>query len=62
MLSSVEALAAALYIVGEKEQAAGVLAKIGWGIRFLEVNREPLELYAAAGDSAEVIKIQELYL
>jgi pre-rRNA-processing protein TSR3 len=61
MLSSVEALAAALYIIGEKDRAAELLAKVSWGIRFLEVNREPLDLYASARDSSEVIKIQELY-
>ena len=62
VLSSVEALAAALYIIGEKDRAAELLSKISWGIRFLEVNREPLDLYTSAKDSTEVIKIQELYI
>jgi pre-rRNA-processing protein TSR3 len=62
MLSSVEALAAALYIVGEKERAGEVLSKVNWGIRFLEVNQEPLDLYAAAKDSAEVVRIQGEYI
>ena len=62
MLSSVEALAASLYILGEREQAAALLSKVNWGIRFLEVNREPLDLYANAKDSAEIIRIQEGYL
>ena len=61
-LSSVEALAAALYIVGEKERAAELLSKVHWGIRFLEVNEEPLRLYAEAKDSTEVVKIQNLFL
>lgn len=61
-LTSVEAIAAALYIMGEQEQARAVLAKINWGIRFLEVNQEPLDLYAAAKDSAEVVAIQATYL
>jgi pre-rRNA-processing protein TSR3 len=61
-LSSVEALAAAVYILGEKERAYALLSKVSWGIRFLEVNREPLDLYAEAKDSSEVIKIQGLYL
>jgi pre-rRNA-processing protein TSR3 len=61
-LSSVEALAAALYIMGEKERAGEILAKVSWGIRFLEVNREPLELYAGAKDSTEVVKIQSLFI
>jgi pre-rRNA-processing protein TSR3 len=62
MLSSVEALAAALFILGEQEQAREILGKVSWGIRFLEVNEEPLALYAAAKDSAEVVAIQEEYL
>jgi len=61
MLSSVEALSAALYIIGEKDRALEFLSKVGWGIRFLEVNREPLDMYAGAKDSTEVIKIQEDY-
>lgn len=61
-LSSVEALAAALYITGEKEQAGTILSKVNWGIRFLEVNREPLDLYAGAKDSSEIIRIQSSYL
>jgi pre-rRNA-processing protein TSR3 len=61
-LSSVEALAAALYILGEKEQAGEILAKVSWGIRFLEVNKEPLELYAKAKDSTDVVKIQNLFI
>lgn len=62
VLSSIEALAAALFILGEGEQALSVLSKVSWGIRFLEVNREPLDLYAKAKDSTEVIKIQDLFI
>jgi pre-rRNA-processing protein TSR3 len=61
-LSSVEALAAALYILGEKERAGELLSKVSWGVRFLEVNREPLDLYASAKDSSDVIRIQGDYL
>ncbi len=62
VLSSVEALAGALYIIGEKDLAFELLAKVSWGIRFIEVNKEPLDLYTTAKDSSEVIKIQELFL
>jgi len=62
VLSSIEALAAALFIMGDGERASAILSKVSWGIRFLEVNREPLELYAKAKDSADVIKIQDLYI
>ena len=61
-LSSVEAVAAALYIMGEKDRAKELLSKVNWGIRFLEVNREPLELYALAKDSTEVVKYQALFI
>jgi len=62
MLSSVEALAAALCILGEANQAKEILGKVSWGVRFLEVNREPLSLYAMAKDSTEVVAIQNEYL
>jgi pre-rRNA-processing protein TSR3 len=62
VLSSIEALAAALFITGNRERASVVLSKVSWGIRFLEVNREPLDMYANAKDSTDVIKIQELFI
>jgi len=61
-LSSIEAIAAALFILGEKDRSAALLSKVNWGIRFLEVNREPLDLYADAKDSTEIIAIQSLYI
>ena len=61
-LSTVEAFAAALYILGEKEQAALILNKFKWGRTFLELNREPLERYSKAKDSTGVVRIQEDYL
>jgi pre-rRNA-processing protein TSR3 len=62
ILSSVEALAAALWILGEEQQARDILARVSWGIRFLEVNAEPLSLYASAKDSTEIVKFQSLFL
>lgn len=62
VLSSLEALAAALYIISEEEQAFNVLSKISWGIRFYELNEEPLNLYKNAKDSAEIIEIQSGYM
>jgi pre-rRNA-processing protein TSR3 len=61
-LSTVEALAAGLVILGEYKQAELILSKFTWGHVFLEVNREPLEEYSAAKNSAEVVKIQMEYL
>jgi len=57
-LTSAEAMAAALVILGESSQAEMLLSKISWGIRFLELNREPLDAYSQAADSAEIIQIQ----
>ncbi|MDD1769977.1 MAG: DUF367 family protein, partial [Methanomassiliicoccales archaeon] len=42
-LTSSEAVAAALYIMGEKEQARFVMSKFSWGEQFLLLNAEPLE-------------------
>ncbi|HDS64216.1 MAG TPA: DUF367 family protein [Methanofollis liminatans] len=61
-LTSVEAFAAALVILGEEEQARQVLSKFNWGMHFLELNADPLAEYAAAKDSAEVVAIQALYM
>lgn len=61
-LSSVEAVAAALYIVGEKEHAATILAKFGWGSGFFQLNRELLERYSRALTSKEVVDIQAEYV
>ena len=61
-LTSVEAFAAALYILGYKEQAENILVKFNWGHTFLDLNREPLEDYSKARDSTEVVKIQEEYM
>ncbi|MCW4047830.1 MAG: DUF367 family protein [Candidatus Bathyarchaeota archaeon] len=61
-LSTAEALAAALYIAGFKKEAADLLSIFVWGHTFFELNHAVLESYAAAQDSAEVIRIQgDLY-
>lgn len=45
ILSTAEALAASLYILGFKEQAEELLSIFKWGPQFLKVNRELLENY-----------------
>ena len=57
ILSTVEALSAALYLVGEQEKAALLLSKFKWGANFLVLNRLPLEEYSRAKDSSEIEKI-----
>ena len=61
-LNSAEAFAAALYILGKKEQAKKVLSKFNWGHSFLELNMEPLEEYSKAKNSSEIIEIQSHYI
>lgn len=61
-LTSVEAIAAALTILGDKTQAEQILAKFNWGLHFLELNEEPLMEYAAARDSADILRIQAEYM
>lgn len=60
-LSSVEAVAAALFILGFPDEARKILSKFSWGDNFLALNREPLERYARAKTSAEVVEIQKEY-
>jgi pre-rRNA-processing protein TSR3 len=61
-LSTVEAFAAALYILGEVNQAKKILGIYNWGLHFLELNREPLEDYRQARTSAEVIHFMNKYI
>jgi pre-rRNA-processing protein TSR3 len=51
LLSSAEAAAAALYILGRREEAERVLGLFKWGPSFFEINRRFLEAYAAAAQS-----------
>jgi len=61
-LSTVEALASALYISGLREKAERLLSIFKWGPQFIELNRKLLEAYAQARDSAEVVKLQETFI
>ena len=61
-LTTVEALAAALVILGEREHAEAIIAKFTWGETFLELNEEPLRRYAECEDSTEVVAVQQEYL
>ncbi len=61
-LSSVEAIAAALMILGEKDQAELVLSKFTWGEQFLKLNAEPLEDYAKANNSREIVEAQKQFI
>lgn len=62
VLSTAEALGAALYIVGEARKARDLLSAVPFGDSFLELNRLPLEDYAKCETSAEVVAAQGLYI
>jgi pre-rRNA-processing protein TSR3 len=61
-LSSAEAVGAALFITGFQDQARALLSKFSFGEQFLILNKEPLERYAAAATSTEVVAIQADYI
>ena len=61
-LTTVEAFAAALCILGEPDHAERVLAKFTWGETFLELNEEPLRRYSECDDSGAVVAVQQEYL
>jgi len=61
-LSTVEALAAALYIAGFKDKAERLLSIFKWGSIFIVLNQERLEGYAQAKDSAEVVEVQRSFI
>jgi len=59
-LSTVEALAGALYIAGFKDEAKKVLSIFTWGHTFLDLNAGLLEAYAAAKDSTDIVRMQSM--
>lgn len=61
-LSTLEALAAALYIMGFKEKAEELLSKVKWGTTFLTLNKEPLSLYSRVSSTSEILQIEKEYL
>jgi len=58
-LSTVEALAAALVILGFEDQAKNILSKFNWGLNFLTVNQELLQLYIKAETSDHMLELQK---
>ncbi len=57
-LSTVEALSASLYILGNKDQALSLLQPFAWGRTFDSLNRELLETYRK-NDPEESIRLDE---
>lgn len=61
-LNSAEAVMAALWILGEKDQAKTFLERFNWAPEFLRLNGNMLDDYASAKDSTEVVRIQNEYI
>ncbi len=49
-LSTVEAMAAALYILGFIDGAVNILSKFKWGEEFIKLNKRALEAYRTSAD------------
>ena len=60
-LTTVEALSAALYILGDSETMTLFLAKFNWGHTFYTLNKNLLEDYSKAKSESEIHKICEEY-
>ncbi|MGA9149336.1 MAG: DUF367 family protein [Candidatus Nitrosopolaris sp.] len=60
-LTSAEALAASLFILGWKNQSEMILDKFKWGHTFIELNSEILNDYSNALNATEIAEIEKGY-
>ncbi|WP_236719354.1 DUF367 family protein [Picrophilus oshimae] len=60
-LSSVEAAAAALYILGRHDEASKILEKFSWAQTFLSVNMMPLSDYERCRTQEDIKKTEDMY-
>ena len=61
LLSSVEAISAALYIMGFEERSEYLLSKFNWGMQFIKINQEPLKEYSLCKTQDEVLLAQSMF-
>lgn len=61
-LNCVEALAACFAIVGHIDWAEELLKNFSWGLTFLEINKELIEIYQQCTDSESINKAQDAWL
>ncbi len=57
-LSTAEAVAAALYIMGWRAAAEDIMSVFKWGSSFLTLNRAWLDAYSECSTSSEVVAVQ----
>ncbi|MBJ24178.1 MAG: ribosome biogenesis protein [Euryarchaeota archaeon] len=57
-LTTAEAIAATLYLIGEEKHAKEIMSIFNWGSQFFILNKEPLQEYALAKTSEELVKLQ----
>ena len=60
-LTTVESIAATLFIMGFDEQGHALLGKFKWGHTFFDVNQHLLKDYSVARTREEILKIAEEY-
>jgi len=60
-LTTLEAFASALYILGDVEKSEEILNLYKWGPHFIKLNKKPLEDYRKAKNSMEVVQIMQEY-
>jgi len=60
-LSSLEALAAALYIIGLKDEAEKLTKVVKWGPVFIKLNENPLNDYSVAKNREDISEIEKTY-
>jgi len=61
-LNCVEALAAALFVVGLDEVAERLLSKFGWGDSFMTLNKPFIDRYRTCGSANDVLNMEEKIL
>lgn len=60
-LSTAEALAGSLYILGDKQLAKDFMEKFKWGHTFFELNSNLLDDYSKAENEQEILVIEKQY-
>ena len=61
-MNTAEAMAACLYIAGQKEDAQALLSPFGYGPEFFRINHDALEAYAACDSHEAVVAAQAVFL